>query len=313
MTGAGPAEACYAPACPGYDALTCECLADACYDPACPSYDALTCECPADACYDPACPGYDALICLGCYDEDIGGATGSAVSVGTTVGSDDDLPQSCAAGGGNDHVVRFTPVLTGDYTIDTEGSAYDTALAVFASCNPSSEMGCDDDSGTGLLSSLTLPLTAGQTIYINIGAWAGNEGNFILNITPPPLPPLPACAEEDLGWAVGASLITGTTVGDDDDLTQSCGGGSSGADRVHRWIAPVTGSFTFDTNGSAYDTVLTLYQNDCTTELNCDDDGGIGLQSSITRDLLTGDEILIVVEGWVANEGNYIINITENP
>lgn len=121
------------------------------------------------------------------------------------------------------------------------------------------------------------------------------------------LPP-PSCSEEDLGYTLASPAITGTTVADDDDLVQSCGG-FQGADRVHRWVAPSTGTFSIDTNGSLYDTVLTLYGSDCATELDCDDDGGEGFQSRVGVALQEGDEILIVVEGFSGNRGEYTLNI----
>jgi len=258
------------------------------------------------------CTDFDTSACAvaSCEQEDIGTNTGSPVTMGNTDASVDTLPQSCGAGGGADHVVLFTATLAGDYTFDTFGSGYDTALSIHGDCGGASELACNDDA-VGLQSEIILGLAAGESVFVSVGGFGGSTGDWILNVTPPALPALPACAEDDLGLFVGPLAIQGDTTGDDDDLAQSCGG-VDGVDRVHRWIAPADGNFTFDTGGSAFDTALTLYANDCATELDCNDDS-IGLQSSLSRDMTAGEEILIVVEGFSASVGLYDLNITQNP
>jgi len=123
------------------------------------------------------------------------------------------------------------------------------------------------------------------------------------------VPPIPACADGDLGFDVGPLVATGTTVGQDDDVSQSCAVPES-ADFVYRWIALAAGSYTIDTFGSGYDTALTLHQTDCTTEISCNDDSGVGLQSSVNFNAAAGQEILIGVQGFFGATGNFSLNIT---
>ena len=61
----------------------------------------------------------------------------------------------------------------------TEGSGYDTAIALILNCT---ELACDDDGGTGLLSSITWNVTAGVTYHISVEGWNGATGAFNLNI-----------------------------------------------------------------------------------------------------------------------------------
>jgi hypothetical protein len=89
----------------------------------------------------------------------------------------------------------FTPSTTGAYRFDTEtppgcaaGTETDTVVAVYSSCAPGAPIGCDDDSGTGLLSILNVGLCANQTYFIRVGSFgtqsATNNGTFYLNVSP---------------------------------------------------------------------------------------------------------------------------------
>src|SRR5262249_51801811 len=73
----------------------------------------------------------------------------------------------------------FAPPESGTYQIDTNvpygfapPSLADTVVAVYASCAPALPLACDNDSGAGLLSSLTVPLSAGSSYYIRVGGTA---------------------------------------------------------------------------------------------------------------------------------------------
>jgi len=128
----------------------------------------------------------------------------------------------------------FTPSTTGAYQIDTNtpagctaGTETDTVLAVYGSCAPGiAPIICDDDSGTGLLSQLTVGLCANTTYYIRVGSFgaqsATNNGTFRLNINPNTTTfteivcsPAPGCAQVNLvnGPAGGNYFFAFTTNG----------------------------------------------------------------------------------------------------
>jgi hypothetical protein len=117
-----------------------------------------------------------------------------------------------------------------------------------------------------------------------------------------------ACSEQDLGSTIGAAVAAGNTAGSDNDLDPSCGLGNAN-DHVMTFTAPAAGQYTFNTNGSTYDTLLSLLSN-CTTELACDDDSGIGTQSLLVRNMAAGEVILILVDGYNGATGNWTLNIT---
>ena len=226
---------------------------------------------------------------------------GPAVSSGSTVGEDDDFGISCAAGGGVDRVLRWVAPDDGDYVFDTIGSDYDTALAIFDSCDVFSELDCNDDT-VGLLSELTMSMTAGQEIRIVVDGFNGAVGNWVLNIS------APACGEETIGSAIGSAVSTGSTVGEDDDFSISCASGG-GPDRVIEFTPPQTGSYDIDTFGSDYDSAVAVFDGcDPLSELACNDDV-FGLTSQVNVALTAGVPVSIVVDGFLGDTGNYVLNV----
>jgi len=84
-------------------------------------------------------------------------------------------------------------------------------------------------------------------------------------------------------------------------------------DVFYSLTAPVSGSYNFDTCGSAYDTSLAVY-TDCTfaTQLACNDDF-CGLQSGFTLSLTSGTTYIIRVGGFAAQSGTFILSIGDPP
>lgn len=113
--------------------------------------------------------------------------------------------------------------------------------------------------------------------------------------------------------ATGASVFSGTT----DGLTSDGVGGGCGsiaADAVHRWYAPSAGTYTFDTEGSAFDTILRVGLDSCSADTECNDDtdlSGDGVWSSVTLTLTAGQYAYITVDGYDSGEhGGYQVNIS---
>jgi hypothetical protein len=118
-----------------------------------------------------------------------------------------------------------------------------------------------------------------------------------------------------LGTMTGFGVASGTTVGAVNDATSTCAATSASADLVFAWEAPASGCFTIDTDGSTFDTSLHVHSA-CPefTELQCDDDAGVGTQSSTVLTVVGGTTYLIVVDGYgSSNEGPYVLNINACP
>jgi hypothetical protein len=76
---------------------------------------------------------------------------------------------------------RLTVPATGDYVVDTVGSAYDTVVQAFAGTpGRSTRLACNDDLDDVVLDSrITLPdLTAGSTVHVMVGAYANSPDGF---------------------------------------------------------------------------------------------------------------------------------------
>ena len=254
----------------------------------------------------------DAAVARMCPDGDLAMALGAAVAMGTNMGSFDDAVSPCGSTGGEEMAYTWTAPAAGDYTFDTFGSTYDTTIHVHdgAMCDGPS-LGCNDDSGAGVQSSLTVSLTAGQLVTIVVDAFSDTDlGDFVLNITA-----VPPCPDADLGSVEGSAVAMGTTVGEGADASGTCGGAAA-EDVGFTWTAPRAGSWTFDTFGSAFDTILHVHDGALCdgTSLGCNDDSGTGTQSSVTATLTAGQTITLVVDGFDASSaGDYVLNISGPP
>ncbi|MET0624570.1 MAG: NF038122 family metalloprotease [Pyrinomonadaceae bacterium] len=79
------------------------------------------------------------------------------------------------------------------------------------------------------------------------------------------------------------------------------------------WTSPVTGTASFDTSGSAYDTTLGVYRGGAVGALvsdgQSDDASGLsGGASRVTFNVTTGTVYRINVDGWNGEYGNYQLN-----
>lgn len=123
----------------------------------------------------------------------------------------------------------------------------------------------------------------------------------------PFVPPNFTCIDGDLGSALGPAVAIGTTTGGGNDHFPSCTGGGNDEDVQLRWTAPADGTYTFDTIGSDYDTVLMIHPDCVGPELVCNDDT-VMLLSEVTLGIAGGQSVLIVIDGW-NQSGNYVLNI----
>src|SRR5262249_28825938 len=78
---------------------------------------------------------------------------------------------------------------SGQVTIDTQGSTFDTLLAVYtgASVDHLSGLVSNDDSGGGTTSQVTFAAQAGTAYHIAVDGYNGSSGNIVLhwNLTVP--------------------------------------------------------------------------------------------------------------------------------
>jgi hypothetical protein len=121
------------------------------------------------------------------------------------------------------------------------------------------------------------------------------------------------CAR-DVGHALPLRVEGNTTAQSDDFGNLSCGlGGATIPDAAFRWTAPRNDTYTVSTEGSSFDTVLSVRSGSCFgRELACNEDAGEqNTHSEVTVQLSQCQTITVVVDGrGVEATGGFRLSIT---
>ena len=153
---------------------------------------------------------------------------GSPIVMGTIDGYAANLRKDCSTGtdgaSGFGMYFEFVAPTTATYTIDTEGSAFDTVLSVDSVCGPDTLMAitCNDDTpfggdggdGGDTTSYVTLSATAGTSYFVWVDTYdTAQTGDFVVNIDLlPPDTDAGVDAGSDAGMDAGV-VVVGTDGG----------------------------------------------------------------------------------------------------
>jgi len=218
-------------------------------------------------------------------------------------------PFSGCACGQNSHSVwyRFTAERSGEVTVDTTGSNYDTVLSVFVgTCGASDPVACNDDGNGTLQSQVRFQAVADVTYLIEVTSFCnGPGGSLELHLVQaPPPPPNDTCnaATEITTPRLRDDLDVSRATSDATDPAASCGCGTNGASVWYRFTAPTSAAVTIDTLGSSYDTVLAVFSGDSCRTLSsavpCNDDSNGTLQSQVRFQAVAGTTYFIEVTSF---------------
>jgi hypothetical protein len=137
---------------------------------------------------------------------------------------------------------------------------------------------------------------------------------FGYQVGAPPPPP----ANDNFAGAVELVGPSGTVTGTSSNATKEPGepfhAGNRGGHSVwYRWVAPTSGSATFDTLGSSFDTTLSAYTGGSVGALNplagSDDiQDGVIRASRVTFNVTAGTTYHIAVDGWNGDFGSVTLN-----
>ena len=275
-------------------------------------------------CGDPACAPDPAC----CPTGDLMSALGDAVASGTLSGPSGNL--GGCAGPGPEQTYAWVVPHTGGFIFDTEDSPIDTVISLREATCSGDNLGCDDDGGTGNTSRVEADLTGGDSIVVIVDSYGtggafsldiretergrcgdgrDNDGNGTQDCGDPACATEPACCPTgNLMSSLGMSVASGTLTGASGNLG---GCSAAGPEMTYSWVAPHTGGFIFDTEGSPIDTVISLREATCGGDnLGCDDDGGTGNTSKVVIDLTGGDTLVVVVDSYGMG-GAFSLNIHE--
>jgi hypothetical protein len=203
--------------------------------------------------------------------------------------------------------------LAGETCIDDAGMPPGVAVCALQGCGGAGECpspppggnaspGCMDVTGD-MVDECVLDCTGGANCPTGMTCFAG----FVCVWAPGLGPGDFACADGNIGAGLGNPVATGSTVGQGNDFDAGCIG-QDAADVALVWTALVGGTYTFDTLGSSYDTVLSVREDCVGPELACNDDTFM-LTSQVVLDLVAGQSVLVVIDGYGNSAGNYELNI----
>lgn len=238
-----------------------------------------------------------------CADEDLGNAFGMALSSGDNSSGLDDHTGSCGSSpDGNDIAYVWEAPGSGCWQIGVNGEDFDDKIYVLDECG-GTEIACADTpafaKGSAGNPVVGVPLSSGDAILIVVdGASPEDAGAFSLDVRLG----LDMPFADDLGSATGTYY--GTTTGADDTLEPMACAYNSGADILLKWRAPATGMFRFslDSEGTTFDSVLSLHLPCAPDALVCDDavvpylvtGGGETVDVTVER----GADLVIRVAGY---------------
>lgn len=194
---------------------------------------------------------------------------------------------------------RWTAPSNMNASVSTDGSSFDTLLAVYTGTSVSSltPIAFDDDSGVGNNSRVAFPATAGVTYHIAVDGFTADTGEIQLNLNPAWNDQFANCLV--ITGAVGA--VSGSTRGATRQSGEPVHAGVTGSGSIwFCWTAPRNASFTFDTSGSSFDTLLGIYTGSAVnalTPLASDNNSGSNGASRVMLNAVSNTLYRIAVAG----------------
>ncbi|MGC8840582.1 MAG: CARDB domain-containing protein [Candidatus Sumerlaeaceae bacterium] len=195
--------------------------------------------------------------------------------------------------------------------IDTIGSGFDTLLGVYtgASVNALTYVAGSDDivPGSNVQSSVEFEATPNTLYAIAVDGKNGAQGNVVLNLSV-------SATNDNFAQAAllsGASgSVSGLTICASKEAGEPNHAGNAGGHSVwFHWTAPRSGAALFTTQGSRFDTLLSVYTGASLSSLTLvgenDDVGGGATYSSVTFPVSAGVDYYIALDGKNGDAGNY--------
>lgn len=227
---------------------------------------------------------------------------------GANAGATKELLEPNHAGepGGASVWYRWTAPKAGTVILDTDGSDFDTLLAVYTGLSVGllgEAASNDDDIVSFPRSRLVLPAAADTTYHIAVDGYGGATGVIQLRWTLTTGPP----ANDAFGDAMALSGSGDRRVTTNVLATKEAGepahaGRGGGASVWYRWTAPSRGIARFDTSGSDFDTLLAVYVGNAVGALlevaSNDDEPSIFPRSALMFETVAGTTYHIAVDGY---------------
>lgn len=211
----------------------------------------------------------------------------------------------------------YTAPCTGDVTVSLAGSSYDTMLAVYNGCEcyptQADLIACNDDFGGTYQSQVTFAAIEGEKYLIEVGGYSNEVGRGLITVK----------CEGDVEPPVSKDdCENARPVGDVNDMpfnttNATFDGHGLCMTSPNIWFcytASCNGDVTVSLTGSAYDTMLAVYDGcECYPTMDdlieCNDDANNSYQSEVTFVAIAGNQYLIEIGGYASETGQGILNI----
>ena len=239
------------------------------------------------------------------------GASPTATGDSFAASLETDEPIHAGAPGGRSVWWSWTAPANGSVVLHTQGSDFDTLLAVYigSSLPALNHVASNDDASLDLSSRVTFNAIAGQTYQIAVDGHGGAAGNIALALTLGPAQPTPA--NDTFAGRITLSgtspSASGTNNGASTELGEPAHAGLLGGRSVWwTWTAPSAGTVLLRTDGSSFDTVLAVYTGDTLAALEpvaADDNDGLGVASRVIFNAVAGRAYRIAVDGRYGDSG----------
>ncbi len=238
--------------------------------------------------------------------------SGSSVGASFETGEVEHNPEFTDTGGSSVWF-KWTAPLAENFTFSTEGSNFDTVMSIYTGTGVTAltfVAGNDDAiSGSGGFARTAFDAIAGTTYFIVIDGFNGASGLYDLSITPTGAPAIDAFASAmaisgSMGSASTQSVNATAETGEPDHAGQT-----ATKSVWFDWSAPADGNFTFNTDGSSFDTVLAIYTGtdiSALTSVASNDNQGIASiskpsftpgASQVTFNATSGQSYKIAIDG----------------
>ena len=235
-------------------------------------------------------------------------------------GKDPGEPAHAGNAGGRSVWWSWTSPSNGLVTLHTEGSNFDTTLAVYAGSQVDklTRIASDDDSGDGVTSRLIFNAVEGNTYQMAVDGFDGQSGTLKLGLqlSEPALPPGNDHFAQRTSVAGVNGVVNASTLGASREGGEPAHAGNPGGRSVWwTWTAPTTGTVVMSTDGSDFDTVLAVYAGNSLEALSwvaSDDDSGEGTQSRVSFMASSGSQYQIAVDGFEGDGGSARLSIAQS-
>lgn len=215
----------------------------------------------------------------------------------------------------------WTAPASGVTTVSTEGSSFDTVLAIYtgASVTNLALVTADDQSGSNNTGRATFSATTGTTYQIAVDGFGGAMGTVVLNVQLAAAVTAPANDNFTNAIALsGTNVVTsGRNLGATAEAGEPSHAGHAATNSVWwNWTAPATGLVAVNTVGSDFDTLLAIYTGNAVNALTpvaSDDQSGGNNTSALNFNATGGVTYRIAVDGYAGAAGNIALKFQALP